>query len=314
MKEKVRVQERLLWMNWRTLSSSLDIPWMKWSWILPGTTNLNSIRVFAPRRSGHHAIINWIRYQLPGRHCFLNDCKPGKNPFERGNCTRKKSIVHSWCGDHKFIDWEKELAGKNSKKGTIIHNYEDYDFSDFQENILIERESLWFGDSHRTTAILILRDPFNLLASKLRWAYGQTNAPTLMSLAVDCHTWKVYAKEFLGDTRHVNNLICISYNEWFVSKSYRDDIAKHIGFINQDIGLSEVAKFGPTTCEDSFDKLNFDGQAEKMDVLARWKQYENNLFFKSLFEDRELWDLSGRIFGDIPGTSSLITPKIHELG
>ena len=35
------------------------------------------IRVFGMRRSGNHAIVDWLRRNIPGETVFLNDCAPG---------------------------------------------------------------------------------------------------------------------------------------------------------------------------------------------------------------------------------------------
>ena len=35
------------------------------------------IRVFGMRRSGNHAVIGWLRRNVPGETVFLNDCAPG---------------------------------------------------------------------------------------------------------------------------------------------------------------------------------------------------------------------------------------------
>ncbi len=53
--------------------------------------NNNELLVKALRRSGHHAIINWISYQIKGRSFFLNDCESGKNPYY--SCRARDSLV-----------------------------------------------------------------------------------------------------------------------------------------------------------------------------------------------------------------------------
>ena len=39
------------------------------------------IRVFGMRRSGNHAVIDWLRRNIPGETVFLNDCAPG-DPYD----------------------------------------------------------------------------------------------------------------------------------------------------------------------------------------------------------------------------------------
>lgn len=281
----------------------VDKLWMDWSWVLPGGANRCNMRVFALRRSGHHAVLNWVRYHLRGRYCFLNDCKVGENPFL--SCSRDKSIVRHLLGEHAYINWKREERGHHAKKGTIIHNYEDSDFRAYAATVTPEDEVAWLGPSERSVSVLILRDPFNLFSSKLRWAYGGTLAPSLEDFGPLVELWKVYAREFLRITDILSDKVCISYNGWFGDRSYRNAIARNLLFRNRDRGMDEVAKWGPTTWGDSFDGLRYDGRARQMKVLSRWKKYQDDPFYRGLFRDHEIFDLSAQIFGEIEGTEVL---------
>jgi hypothetical protein len=263
------------------------------------------MRVFALRRSGHHAIVNWIRYQTPGRHCFLNDCKVGESPFEKSE--RRNSIVGGWAGEHRYLNWEQELRGRHAKKGILFHNYEDGDIRRYAETVTAERETTWLGESSRQSTLLVLRDPYNLLASRLKWFHGRGEDPTIERFGEFRFLWKLYAREFLGITMWMEDAVHVRYNEWFCSREYRDEIAGRIGFSNQDAGVSEIARWGPALGRPaaSFDGLRYDGRAQEMKVLERWKEFSEDQFFRAQFEDEELVDLSRRIFGEIDGTRRL---------
>ncbi len=288
------IKHRLL-REWRPCAAFLDRPWMKWSWVLPGPASDRRLRVFAQRRSGHHAVLNWIRHQTAGRHCLLNECRAGESPV--ASCSRGNSLVRGWAGEHAYLDWERELAGRHAKKGTLIYNYEDCDFRTMAD-VTESRESEWLGASPWSQDVLILRDPFNLFASRLRWAHGSRQPPPRESFPEARELWKVYAKEFLSETRHLRQPVCVSYNHWFQSREYRDELGVKLGFVNRDVGLDEVAKWGPTTWGDSFDGLRYDGRAREMKVLERWKEYGHDPFLRELLADPELRELSGRIYGD----------------
>lgn len=287
------------WARW------LDRPWMDASWILPGPANRWSIRVFALRRSGHHAIVNWIRYQTPGRHCFLNDCKVGESPFEKS--IRSNSVVGSWIGEHRYLNWERERRGRHAKKGILIHNYEDGDFRRYVWKVTPAREAGWIGASRRKTTLVVLRDPYNLLASRLKWFHGRGEVPTMERFEEFRSLWKLYAREFVGVTRWLEDAVHVSYNDWFRSREYRDEVAARIGFPNRDAGLDRVARWGPvlSRADVSFDGLAYDGRAQQMQVLERWRGFSEDPFFRAQFEDEELVDLSHRIFGEIEGTRRL---------
>lgn len=276
----------------------IDIPWLRYSWMLPGYTNKKEMRIFALRRSGHHAIINWIIYQVKGRYCFLNDCKGSGNPFQ--TCLRVNSKIASRLAEHNRLFWDREIRGRLSQKGTLIYNYEDQPFAEVLDRGPEATNEKWVGASKNTYDILILRDPFNLLASKLKWAYGDKHGPSLDSFPRIIQIWKEQAKEFLGETNYLKNKIVINYNFWFTSKEYRILLAALLGLKFDDKGIHEIAKWGPTTWEKtSFDGLKFDGNATKMNVLERWKNFQDDEFFRKLIADEELLVLSARIFGEI---------------
>lgn len=284
--------------------TAIDIPWLYFSWILPGFTNNCEIRVFALRRSGHHAIMDWIMNQFTGRYCFLNDCQGFGNPFEK--CRPTNSRIASRFVMHNHLFWDREKSGMLSKKGLLLYNYEDRPFHEIIHGEFEKNREKWLGRSEKKHDVLVLRDPFNLLASKLRWAYGVKYRPSMESLPVTVQIWKEQAREFLGETGYLSNKILINYNSWFSSREYRMGAADKLGLTFTDKGINEVSKWGPSTWGDSFDGLTFDGNAIQMKVLERWKNYRNDSFFKDLVSDDELVVLSGRIFGEIPGVKEFL--------
>lgn len=291
----------------RRLAPLLDLPWLRWSWILPGCTNHKEIRVFALRRSGHHAIINWIRYQFRGRHCFLNACSGSGNPF--CTCVPSQSRVKYWLGEHNRLFWDNERAGRHSKKGLLIYNYEDAYLEDICTAEFERQRDSCVGKSKRRIDVLVLRDPYNWLASRLRWARGTQYAPSLESFAPAMKLWKDHANEFLGNTNLLKNKVAISYNRWFVDPRYRQDIAERLDLPFTDAGLNRVARFGPNLWGDSFDGLRFDGQAQKMDVLSRWRQFKRDDFYLQLLSDREICKLSEAIFGKTEAQAELCAAR-----
>jgi hypothetical protein len=249
--------------------------------------NRTELCVAALQRSGHHAIINWIISNSADSVCFLNNCRPRENPFLM--CTEAQRI---------------ELRPRN----VLIYNYEDWQLSEaFPPEFLNDRAE-WFGRSGKSVYVLVLRDPFNNFASKYRWAINGTWwIPQMEWVTRDLpRLWKSYAKEFLGLTNLMPApKVFVNYNHWFTDENYRCEMADRLGLISADQGLTEVAKWGPNTWGDSFDNLNFDGRANEMKVLERWRYFVDDPVFKSLFRDSELLSLSDQIFGVIPGTSVL---------
>ena len=283
-----------------------DAIWLRYSPLLPGPANGLELRAFALRRSGHHAVLRWILEQAGGWRWFLNDCAGEGNPFE--TCIRVNSEVTAPDGRPAHPPWEREAEGRLSKKGLLAYNYEDQDFRRVAPRLDVRREA-WVGRSRRRHDLLILRDPFNLFASKLRWFYGQQHRPTLDELRTSVRLWKAYAEEFLGETHHLPNKVPISYNAWFADQTYRAGLAERLGLPFSDRGLNQVARWGPALWGDSFDGLAYDGRAQDMDVLERWKRFRDDDLYLSLVVDERLLALSERIFGEVPGVRALLTTR-----
>ncbi len=249
--------------------------------------NRTELCVAALQRSGHHAIINWISANSGGPVCFLNNCRPGIDPFLM--CTEDQRV---------------ELAPRN----LLIYNYEDRRLTDAFPPDFLNNKTKWFGERGNSIYILILRDPFNNFASKYRWAINGTKWTPKMEWLTDelPGLWKSYAREFLGLTDLMPTpKMLISFNRWFADEEYRDQLAGQLGLASAGKGLTEVAKWGPNTWGDSFDNLEFEGRAHEMKVFERWRHFADDADFNQLFNDREVHQLSEAIFGVIPGTDVL---------
>ncbi|MFS8086906.1 MAG: hypothetical protein ACMG6H_14830 [Acidobacteriota bacterium] len=243
--------------------------------------------VAALQRSGHHAIINWIRSNSVDAVCFLNNCRPGVNPFLM--CTEEQRI---------------ELQPRK----VLIYNYEDRQLEEAFPPEFVDHKTEWFGAKGNSIYVLILRDPFNNFASKYRWAINGTKWTPQMEWVTGelPKLWKSYAKEFLGLTNLMPEpKVFINYNRWFTDEKYRVEIAGRLNLNSAERSLREVAKWGPNTWGDSFDNLDFEGRAHEMKVLERWRHFADDPIFRQLFNDGELLELSERIFGVIPGTEVL---------
>ena len=77
---------------------------------------------------------------------------------------------------------------------------------------------------------------------------------------------------------HVNNaftnsdIIGINFNKWFQEEKYRYYLTKEFNIPFTDSGLNDVHGYGSST----FDNKKYNGKAQKMDVLNRWKNFKSN--------------------------------------
>ncbi len=264
------------------------------------TVNAKEIRFVGLQRSGNHAIINWIFQQAPEPRCHLNCVEPGSNPF---HTFQRKSSVEEFQKDffEKFNIYA-EMCGLFSRKSLLIYSYEDEDLRDVSSEPFERRHDRWLGRSASRFDIVLVRDPYNLFASRLK--REESGIPNRYSLRVDsergilCGLWKQYAREFLGETGFLpHNRLAVNYNRWFLEKEYRMKLSAALGLEFSDGGMDEVLHVGGGS---SFDRMSFDNKASEMKVLERWRNYEKNELFRSIFRDRELVGLSERIFGADP--------------
>lgn len=280
--------------------------------------NKKEYRVWGIKRSGNHAIINWIFSQLQGKVVFLNNCYPvgtkKLNIYEGVGRIDCKGINY-WDFKNKTFFWEKDpFINKSivtySKKDTrfnrekfkqlnkeaIIVNFEDRNI-ELTKNLFDSSHDILVGSSEKIFSIIILRDPFNLLAS----IYKKWGEKAFSSSAI---LWKEYAKIFIEYQQNNNDYLCpISYNQWVTDVTYREKIAAKLQITFTDEGKSEVTNFGGGS---SFEGLSSAQQAENMDVLNRWQQFQDDEIFNSVFKDSELVGLSKDIFGFIPNTNILV--------
>ena len=124
------------------------------------------MRIAALRRSGSHAVIQWLLRQLPGSGCFLDNCAPGTDPF--GSCYLPDSRGVG-------IDVARERAEGVTPKSYLLYNFESKDLAEVFSDAAEAAHDGWVGASARRIDLLVLRDPWNNLASLLRWARGATS-------------------------------------------------------------------------------------------------------------------------------------------
>ncbi|MDY7004753.1 MAG: hypothetical protein SWX82_12555 [Cyanobacteriota bacterium] len=265
--------------------------------ILAEIVNQKEIRVLGMRRTGNHAIINWIQNQHTGKVEFWNDLKVDRNVYRQNYENLREN--------YPFV-----------KKDCFIRNYEDYTLQEITNWIFESKHDLYFGKSGTKYDVLIIRDPFNLFASRLkkRLQMEKNNQLTenykfdFLSVRDPHQTladlWINYAKEYLGETNYLkHNKICINYNQWFADVEYRRQIADKLQMEFSDTGIDKVTSFGGGS---SFEGKQFDGKATSMDVLNRWQKVADNPRYRELFNNQKILKYSERIFGHIPGTESLI--------
>ena len=231
------------------------------------------IRFVGLQRSGNHAVINWILQQCTGDYLFFNDVDP-LDPLNERRLTE---------GNLDIDKYECVL----------------YSFEDRLLNTITSAKCYPLTDSYRLNVkkrydILIMRDPYNLFASRSNHNVVLPKSSHYVSGLSIPNLWITYAKEYLNETSLLNNnKIVINYNRWCISKQYRKEIAEKLELTHTDAGFNDIPDFGDGS---SFNKRDYNNKAIMMKTDSRWKYVGNQQEYLSLFRDKKLVDISNKIF------------------
>lgn len=260
-------------------------------------TQQREIRFTGLSRSGNHAIINWVINQLEGSYCFLNCTEPKHNPFLTARPLNKAGDVLQT--NLANFDLQAEQKGNFSRKKHLLYSHEDCFLGPLQHKTFRENHDLWMGKSATFNDVLILRDPFNLFASRkksgLMTGHYTHHGVRPISISILKRIYKQHAREFLGEKNLLKNKIVINYNRWTSSLEYRQQLAQQLEVPFTDSGFETVAAVAGGS---SFDGTQLSGKASSMKLHSRWERYADNENFWELFDD-EIMELSVKIFGPI---------------
>lgn len=182
-----------------------------------------------------------------------------------------------------------------------MHSYEDSWLAHAFSRKLEAHHDAWLGPSRCRIRLLVLRDPYNLFASRMKMGAA-------LSPHVSRKMWKQHAREALDDTRKVKSKIVVLYNRWATDRTYRRRIAGELGLTFTDAGANHVPQ---TMGGSSFDGTSFDGRAAEMATEDRWKAYANDPNYLAIF-DEEMVSLATRLFGPPPAGLVLSDPAISD--
>jgi len=236
--------------------------------------NYDSIYLISMMRGGTHAIMFWISEQL----------------VDAGHDLSILNDLTYLASDEKMsrvVFKERFLA----EQKTIVAGIEDMAFDEAVCRIdtLVSATPLRPGK-----VVLALRDPFNLFASRLlnrdvslKFKAGRA---TRQAIAF----WVEHAKTYLK--ADVLEIETVNFNMWFSSRNYRQGWTETVLQVPfTDSGLDYVSDSGGGS---SFDGERFNGNAQQMGVLDRWKMVPDQ-WYQSNFPP-EMFELSKEIFGFCP--------------
>ena len=233
---------------------------------------LSKVRVFnitGIRRSGNHAIIEWILHHYSGFSVHYNDIKNLSSPL-----------------DAYYILYKWKLGNP-----AITFSFEDISIKDFLNNAGL------FLNAERKFNILIMRDPYNLFASRYNWQteQGHRFRTSLKYRRKIIALWKNHAERYLTWSDESSLNIPINYNRWCLDMDYQKTLLKSLDVpitkVNQ---IYQIPNFGYGSSFTGIDPIY-----DKSLFQQRFHKFRDKENFMEIFEDDELVALSDRIFGKL---------------
>ncbi len=290
---------------------------------LNDAVNGRELGVVAMKRSGHHAVTNWLLCHFEGECFHLNNCEHwSERAFHtaRGRTHGHKVETDLFAGfsssyhrngrpyahvrhfdlDDDFgsgrdrmkaaINAERAVAlalRAESRRDAYLYSFEDMDLATF---LALPATLTSRGTSGRKTRIVIVRDVCNWLASRIKAGF------VIDEVIVE--GWKSHVRAALEPK---DELVVVDYVEWHKSRAYREALAARLDLTFTDRGRDDVPSFGPAGAPgSSFDGLAYDGRGATMHVLDRWREVEDDPRFVKWARDEELRALSRAFFGFDP--------------
>jgi hypothetical protein len=226
------------------------------------------------RRSGNHLAINWILHQTEGAGVFYNNIPAQAHPF---SARRTEAHVH--------------LPVRRSR---IVLSYEDLSVEDLTAGPL--PEFLNARQQHRDVTVrmgLMLRDPFNLFASRLKkWPerFADDQAIARQRALYLQHAKLAQSSDtVLGDIP----VVPILYNRLVTDADYRRDLSARLGIADGEKGMDLVPTYGHGS---SFDGMAASSQGIQNSVFDRWRHSTDDPRFRKAVDDPRLAAIAADLF------------------
>lgn len=241
--------------------------------------NKLELRVYGMRRTGQHAIIQWLLEYTPGKRLFLNNV-----PHE----TKETATSYFGMSEGQI---EQNKKANFPAIDLYLFNIEDYPVQLGAELITKYAHLCQRGKSQKVQSIVIVRDPLNLFASRIKASDTTKQKQTLF----DDQAYLYYLEHLQYCFGHPPaELIVINYNRWVLKEDYRYHIGKQLGLQGDfQQAYQQVPDYGLAS---SFDSREYHGNAHQMKLFERWKAFKGDSRLISLFKRPHLAQLSKEVF------------------
>jgi hypothetical protein len=214
---------------------------------------INKINVFGIMRSGIHVIISWIINKLE------NNSTVYYNNIRNIDSLKDRLILKT---DTRILPIKNKLHEDINTAKNVVYSFESKNFD--------------ITNELNCKNILIIRNPYNLLASSYKYIQNEGPCKDIIADIRLIELWKYYAKEFLSETNYIPNKVTIVYDLFITNKKYRKNKCLQLKLnINPDDILTLDMGGGS-----SFGNNN--------DYHNRYKDFEDTEIMKICKNDNEL--------------------------
>lgn len=231
---------------------------------LPETAH--TAQVFGMRRSGNHAIINWLMRNAPDGATgglFYNNCRTGADPLQ------KFASLDVYGADLQVVPVGKASLAKRKRSAggrpMVVISYED---AMPRGGGKPQKASRGFADTDFDSTILIYRSYLNWSASLLAKLQKNPGYGSVERMRIMFRAMKIYADglDRLADP-HITG---ICYDAWAGSENTRLALLDRLRLTPRDNALGKVQRYGGGS---SFDEK---GEGAKLGTLSRADQMADN--------------------------------------
>jgi len=249
----------------------------------------HQLGVVAMMRTGHHAVMAWLESLFNGP-CWRQDAL-GDNFYVPPILTN----IPAGCPTCRLRTFQCQSF-----------NVEEH--SPLVARAIITKLARFSTD--RPWRVLVLRDPYNMFASRLRamrsplpsgrpWPRPKPHRNATWCGEDAVQMWIEHALEYLRESRTFPSayFLPIAYDRWCDDEAYRRTIATALGRPYREDRLERVPHYGYGS---SFEQERLDGRARQMPTRERWRAFVHDPEYRQIFESRLLKQLAKEIFGEPP--------------
>lgn len=244
------------------------------------------IRLFGMRRSGNHAVVNWLARNAASPLVFLNNCIAGKCPADTARALEVNGIRMP-LGEAPLATLCEDVPDG----AVLLVSYEDVmpDLDDLSGGLTPGLEA-----NVALSDIVLFRNFLNWTASLLRKLKNNDTLDVLDRTRIMAIALNTY-RDGLELISHGDSRIQgLRYDRWVSRPRHRSRLLQTLGFDEIDNELGLVQPYGGGS---SFQKDT--KAADDLSPLTRWREMVNDPEYQILLltagQDPELMDLLERL-------------------